>query len=94
MKKRFNFNPLFSQLKKLGLQLQKKVLETTAQISKAGEIKKPSPPSPEFIQFQKRKDLKPAAHDADLSKVLEDVLQETPPQEGEGLYTQNPAEKK
>jgi hypothetical protein len=39
-----------------------------------------------FSDFQKKRDLKPAAEDEDLSEVLDDVLKETPPSEGVGLF--------
>jgi hypothetical protein len=39
-----------------------------------------------FSDFQKKRDLKPAAEDEDLSEVLNDVLQGAPPSEDVGLY--------
>jgi|SRR5215831_14573819 len=39
-----------------------------------------------FSDFQKKRDLKPAAEDEDLSEVLDDVLQGAPPSEDNGLY--------
>jgi len=39
-----------------------------------------------FSDFQKKRDLKPAAEDEDLSEVLDDVLKEMPPSDGPGLY--------
>ncbi len=43
-----------------------------------------------FSDFQKKSDLKPAARDEDLSKMLDDVFDKTPKQEGSGLYGKPP----
>ena len=83
------------RIKGLWYKLLEKIAEHSSRMAKEGKVRNPhdryagadfKSTEEVFSEFQKRRDLKPGAEDEDLSKVLDDVLDEMPPGEDGSLY--------
>jgi len=86
-----------SRLRGLWFKFLEKIAEHSSRMAKEGQVRNPrdryagtnlKDTQEQFSEFQKRRELKPGAEDGDLSKVLDDVLEEMPPGQEGSLYAQ------